>query len=69
MTLDIAEWHEARPPHMGLLLPPNYVYLLRATLSHIEHYSFLEDEKKAQESRKFLGRSLAQFGSLWGTSE
>ncbi|CAG9981107.1 unnamed protein product [Clonostachys byssicola] len=68
MTLDIAEWHEARPLHMGLILPPNYAYLLRATLSHTEHNSFFEDQNKAQESKKCLERSLAQFGRLWGTA-
>ncbi|CAH0024898.1 unnamed protein product [Clonostachys rhizophaga] len=66
MTLDIAEWHSARPPHMGLMLPPNYVYLLRAALSHMEHNSLLGDGNRAQESRKCLERSLAQFGSIWG---
>ncbi|CAH0052333.1 unnamed protein product [Clonostachys solani] len=66
MTLDIAEWHESRPPHMGLMLPPNYVYLLRATLSHMEHGSLSEDGNRAQDSRKCLERSLAQFGRLWG---
>ncbi|VUC35896.1 unnamed protein product [Clonostachys rosea] len=68
MTLDIAEWHETRPPHMGLMLPPNYVYLLRATLSHAENDSFFDDIDKAQDSRKCLERSLAQFGSVWNTA-